>query len=79
MLLLYVLLRLEPNNALKLSPEQFKNVIIFSILDNNPNIGVFIGVELESYIESRKLVIGNPALILEIQDTLLKGFQGMFL
>ena len=78
-LLLCVSLRLEPNNALKLSPEQFNNATTFSIPDNNPDIKVFIGAELESCVESRKLVIGNPALILEIQDALLKGSQGMFL
>jgi len=74
MLLLCVLLRLEPNNTLKLSLEQFNNATIFLIPNNNPNIKVFIRVELESCIESRKLVIGNLALILEIQDTLLEGF-----
>ncbi|XTI89671.1 hypothetical protein V2W45_1284894, partial [Cenococcum geophilum] len=78
-LLFCVSLRLEPNNALKLSPEQFNNATIFSIPDDNPDIEVFIGAELESCIESRKLVIGNPALILEIQDALLEGSQGMFL
>jgi len=72
-LLLYVLLRLEPNNALKLSLEQFNNAIIFLIFNDNPNIKVFIRVELENCIESRKLIIGNLALILEIQNALLEG------
>ena len=69
----YILLRLKPNNALKLSLEQFNNTIIFLILDNNPNIEAFIRVELESCIKSRELVIGNLILILEIQNALLEG------
>jgi ankyrin repeat domain-containing protein 50 len=76
-LLLCVSLRLEPSNAL--SPEQFNNATIFSIPNNNPDIEAFIEAELESCVESRKLVIGNPALILEIHDALLEGSQGMFL
>ena len=79
MLLLCVSLRLEPNNALKLSPEQFNNATIFSIPDDNPDIKAFIRAELESCIESKKLVLGNPALILEILEALLEGSQGMFL
>ena len=78
-LLLCVSLRLEPNNASKLCLEQFTAVRITSIPNDNPDIEAFVGAELESCIESKKLVIGNPALILEIQDALLEGSQGMFL
>ncbi|KAF7507921.1 hypothetical protein GJ744_009955 [Endocarpon pusillum] len=78
-LLLCVSLRLEPNNASKMCSEQLTAARITSIPDDNPDIAAFIGAELESCIESEKLVIGNPALILEIQDALLKGSQGMFL
>jgi ankyrin repeat protein len=62
-----------------LSPERFTAARVTSIPDDNPDIEAFISAELESRIESKKLVIGNPALILEIQDTLLEGSQGMFL
>jgi ankyrin repeat domain-containing protein 50 len=51
---------------LKLGSEQFTAAITTLIPNNNPNIEAFIRAELESCIESRKLVIGNPALILEI-------------
>ncbi|ERF72836.1 hypothetical protein EPUS_04271 [Endocarpon pusillum Z07020] len=78
-LLLCVSLRLEPNNASKMCSEQLTAARITSIPYDNPDIAAFIGAELESCIESKKLVIGNPALILEIQDALLKGSQGMFL
>jgi hypothetical protein len=78
-LLLCVSFRLEPNNALKWGSEQFTAAIITLIPDDNPDIEAFIGTELESCIESKKLAIGNPALILEIQDALLEKSQGMFL
>jgi hypothetical protein len=64
---------------LKFGLERFTATITTLIPDDNPDIEVFIGAKLESCIESKKLVIGNPALILEIQDALLKKSQGMFL
>ncbi len=78
-LLLCVSLRVEPNNALELSLGQFTAARVTSVPDDNPDIEAFIGAELESCIESRKLVIGEPALILEIQDALLERSEGMFL
>ncbi|KAF2179739.1 hypothetical protein K469DRAFT_741530 [Zopfia rhizophila CBS 207.26] len=56
-----------------------RNESIASIPDKNPDIEAFIEAELERCIETQKLAIGNPNLILEIQDALLKGSQGMFL
>jgi hypothetical protein len=78
-LLLCVSIRLGPGNVLKSSLERFTATQIISIPDNNPDIEAFISAELESLLESKRLVIGNPALILDIQDALLKGSQGMFL
>ncbi|KAI3328863.1 hypothetical protein HD806DRAFT_519243 [Xylariaceae sp. AK1471] len=78
-LFLCVSFRVEPNNALEMSPERFTAASITSIPDDNPDIAAFIEAELESCLKHRKLVIGDPALILEIQDALLKGSQGMFL
>ncbi|OBT95296.2 hypothetical protein VE01_06606 [Pseudogymnoascus verrucosus] len=78
-LLVCVSVRLDPSNVLKLSLEQFINAQVTSIPDDNPDIDAFILAELESRIESKRLVIGNPMLILEIQDALIKGSQGMFL
>jgi hypothetical protein len=47
--------------------------------DDNPDVEAYIDAELESRVESGKLKIGNPAIILEIQQKLMKGSQGMFL
>ncbi|OCL01989.1 hypothetical protein AOQ84DRAFT_328059, partial [Glonium stellatum] len=76
---LCVSFRLEPDNALGLSSEPLAAVTITSIPEENPDIESFIKAELESRVDARKLVIGNPNLILEIQDALEKGSQGMFL
>ncbi|KFY38347.1 hypothetical protein V494_04397 [Pseudogymnoascus sp. VKM F-4513 (FW-928)] len=78
-LVLCISVRLDPGNVLKLSPERFIAAQIISIPDDNPDIDAFISAELESHIESKRLVIGDPLLILEIQDRLMTGSQGMFL
>lgn len=78
-LVLCVSVRLDPGDVLKLSPERFIAAQVTSIPNDNPDIDSFISAELQSHIESKRLVIGNPSLILEIHDSLLKGSQGMFL
>ena len=78
-ILLCVSLRLQPNNASKLSSKEFTAARVVLFPDDNPDIEEFVRVELTSCIERKKLVVGNPVLILEIQDALLKGSQGMFL
>lgn len=50
-----------------------------SIPDDNPDIEEFIETELERCIQSRKLVLGVPSLIMEIKDALQAGSKGMFL
>jgi hypothetical protein len=78
-LLVCISFRLEPDNALKLRPEEFTAPRSISMSEDNPDIEIFIEKELENCIESKHLVIGNPTLILEIRDALLQGSQGMFL
>ena len=78
-LLLCISHRLESNSLLKHYVENFKAATSTSIPDNNPDIEEFIEAELESCIQSRKLVLGDPSLILEIQDALQAGSKGMFL
>jgi hypothetical protein len=48
-------------------------------LDNQPDIEGFIEAELERCLVNRTLNLGDPALILEIQDALAEGAKGMFL
>jgi hypothetical protein len=47
--------------------------------NDNPDIKRYIDAELESCIKSRKLKMGDPTIILEIQEKLMKGSQGIFL
>ena len=71
--------RLESNSLLGFYLEKCTAPTSTSIPDNNPDIEGFIETELESCIQSRKLVLGDPSLILEIQDALQAGSKGMFL
>ncbi|KAJ5737121.1 uncharacterized protein N7483_002246 [Penicillium malachiteum] len=80
-LLLCASVRKEPRDPYRIDDawEKFESVDITAIPDNASDIEIFIETELESRITSGKLTIGNPILVLEIQDALLKGSQGMFL
>ena len=78
-LLLCVSYRVEPSNALESSFERFTHASFTSIPDANPEIESYIDAELKNCLEGKKLVIGDPTLIEEIHDALLKGAQGMFL
>lgn len=78
-LLLCISVRQNPDDPVKLQSEKF--IVPWSILipDENPDIVTFIDRELEDCIESHKLVMGQPELVLEIRDALLQKSQGMFL
>ncbi|KAM3071951.1 hypothetical protein ACMFMF_007348 [Clarireedia jacksonii] len=77
--LLCVSSRIEADDAVGKSYNHLVAPSIISLPDDNPDIEGFISVELEHCIKSRKLEIGDPTLILEIEDALLRGAQGMFL
>ncbi|KAH8692138.1 hypothetical protein BGW36DRAFT_464696 [Talaromyces proteolyticus] len=47
--------------------------------EENPDIGKYIESELRDRLQSEKLTVGNPAIILAIQEALSRGSQGMFL
>ncbi len=64
--------RLDANNILRPSPKQFVEQYAVTTSDENPDIGDFISTELERCIESGKLTIGDPTLILRIEDALLQ-------
>ncbi|CAG8889009.1 unnamed protein product [Penicillium nalgiovense] len=79
-MLLCISLRDDPNeSALKATFARLAAPVVTPIPNNTPDIEHFIETELEHRIESGQLIIGSPLLILEIQDVLLKGSQGMFL
>ncbi|KAK5629073.1 hypothetical protein RRF57_004788 [Xylaria bambusicola] len=78
-LLVCLSFRSEADNTLRLYLEQLAWPIIFQIPDNNTDIEDYITAELERRVESGKLKLGEPTLILEIREVLLQGAQGMFL
>lgn len=48
------------------------------IPENNPDIDAYIDAELRERLESDRLCIRNPAIILSIQHALVTGAQGMY-
>ncbi|PZD35045.1 Arp, Ankyrin repeat protein [Pyrenophora tritici-repentis] len=71
--------REEPNNGLQSITNQLLATRAVFIPDDNPDIDAFIEADLERCLRQECLTIGDPALILDIQDALSKGSQGMFL
>ncbi|RYC78041.1 hypothetical protein BFJ63_vAg19085 [Fusarium oxysporum f. sp. narcissi] len=78
-LLVCLSFRQEAGNAVTLRPEHFAKPSLIFIPENNPDIAEFIQTELERRLESRRLRVGVPTLVLEIRDALLERAQGMFL
>jgi ankyrin repeat protein len=76
---LLISFRLEPNNGLDAFTKRLAITRVTSIPEDNPDIEAFIEAELGRCLESQTLVIGDPTLVLDIQDALVKGSQGMFL
>jgi ankyrin repeat protein len=71
--------REEPKKGLQSITDQLLATRVVALPDDNPDIEAFIEAELERYLRQKRLTIGDPTLILDIQDALLKGSQGMFL
>lgn len=76
---LCVSLRQDANDPLKIGSEQLSTVTTTSIPENTSEIELFISRELQRCIESKRLIVGDISLLLEIQETLTKFSQGMFL
>ncbi|KAF2133804.1 hypothetical protein P153DRAFT_380980 [Dothidotthia symphoricarpi CBS 119687] len=77
--LICITYRLEPNITLGSLHNRFIAPQVVPLPDNQSDIETFIQAELERCLERRVLNIGEPRLILDIQDALSKGSQGMFL
>ncbi|KAI4917436.1 hypothetical protein J4E85_009955 [Alternaria conjuncta] len=57
----------------------FRPAVVTLQPENAQDIEAFVDTELERCLTTRKLVLGDPALIFDIRDALMKGSQGMFL
>ncbi|KAF2670549.1 hypothetical protein BT63DRAFT_356449, partial [Microthyrium microscopicum] len=64
----------EPNFLKILQPSNFA-----SMEENNADIKTFILHELADRLETGRLLLGDPTLVIDIRDALLEGSQGMFL
>ncbi|KAI1267932.1 hypothetical protein F5Y18DRAFT_274646 [Xylariaceae sp. FL1019] len=53
--------------------------ITLRIPENNPDIQIFVESKLASCLEAGELSVNDPAIILDIQEALETGAQGMFL
>jgi hypothetical protein len=71
--------RREPNMQLESTLKNFLSIRLVSLPNNKSDIETFVETELARHIENRSLILGDPTLILDIQDALLKGSKGMFL
>jgi ankyrin repeat protein len=71
--------REEPSNGLQSVISQLLATRFVPLPDNNPDIENFIEADLDRCLRQELLTIGDPELILDIQDALSKGAQGMFL
>lgn len=76
---LLISFRLEPSNGLDPITKELKVTHAATIPEENPDIETFIETQLGYCLESQRLILGDPAIILNIQDALLAGSQGMFL
>ncbi|RAK90249.1 ankyrin [Aspergillus costaricaensis CBS 115574] len=56
-----------------------QNQRCWPVTANKSDIDAFINAELERCLESGKLVINDPALVLDVRDSLSQGAEGMFL
>lgn len=78
-LLLCATYRQEPNLTLESALQKLLSVHAVPLPNNDADIEMFIQRELSTRIETRSLTLGDPTIILDIQDALLRGSQGMFL
>jgi ankyrin repeat domain-containing protein 50 len=76
---LCIAIRLDPATSQSLGLKELASTKKVQMPDDNRDIEAYIDAELERRVESGKLKMGNPAIILEIQQKLMKGSQGMFL
>jgi hypothetical protein len=71
--------RHEPNAVPDAKLRELRLTAAVSVPDNRADVEIFIEAELAHRLDNRSLTVGDPKLVLEIQDALLAGSKGMFL
>ncbi|KAJ2905009.1 hypothetical protein MKZ38_006665 [Zalerion maritima] len=74
-----ITMREEADNIQRMRLDDFSRPARALIPDNREDISRFILAELENRVESGQLELGDPALVLEIQQALSTKAEGMFL
>ncbi|KAI4638062.1 hypothetical protein J4E93_010530 [Alternaria ventricosa] len=69
----------EPDTELQTIAKDFSKATVIRLPNNDSDIETYVEAQLEAAILKKKLVLGEPALILEITNALLDGSQHMFL
>ena len=72
-------LQSEPDTQLRTIAKDFSKATVIRLPNNDSDIETYVEAQLEAAILKKKLVLGEPALILEITNALLDGSQHMFL
>ncbi|KAI0870903.1 hypothetical protein GGS24DRAFT_504322 [Hypoxylon argillaceum] len=67
--------RLTANTLVRDELEGLGSSAALQMPENNPDIAQFIQAKLESYLETKKLTVGDPLIILEILQTLEAALQ----
>ena len=71
--------RLEPGTELQSIAKDFPKATIARLPNNASDIETYVDAQLEAALLEKKLVLGDPTIILEITKALLDGSQHMFL
>jgi ankyrin repeat protein len=71
--------RVEPNNDLQSVTHHLLSTQVIPLPERNPDIDAFIEADLRRCLEQELLTVGDATLIIDIQDALVAGSQGMFL
>ena len=71
--------RLEPEAELHPISAEFSQAMVVELPDNSSDIESYIETQLEKALSNHSLTLGDPMIVLEIRDALLRGSQGMFL
>jgi hypothetical protein len=74
---LCVSMRLEAHRGKWREFDQLDPDFLLEIPESNPEISSFVRVELTALVDSGDLVVGDPRLVHEIQDCLVRGSKGM--
>lgn len=72
-------MRREASSALQQTSCRLVDPLVVRMKEDTPEIASFIDAQLASCLDSGKLVLGDPSLVLEIKDSLAMGADGIFL